>query len=330
MRVRNRRLLTAAVAVVVAVGVPFLVNAVSVQPGAAIVKALFELKPAVNPPPGYGELAAKVSAVRDVAVPVDGAPEAKLDVYAPKERSGAPLPMILWIHGGGFISGSKEAVGDYAVMLAANGYVVASLDYSLAPGTRYPAPVQQANAALRQLAAHAGEYGGDPAKVFVGGDSAGAQIASQTAALVTNPALASAMRLTPGLPAASLRGALLFCGLYDMKTVGDSGFPALQTFTWSYLGRRDWPDDPRLPQLSATGQVTNAYPATLLTVGDQDPFEGQGHEMVTALQRAGVEVRSRFYTGAGLGHEYQFDFSHPESNEFFRMTLDFLTERSAA
>jgi acetyl esterase/lipase len=261
-------------------------------------------------------------------VPAADAPTALLDIYRPQARGTSPLPMIMLVHGGGFISSTKDSVADYAVLLAAHGYVVGCLDYTLAPRAHYPVPVKQANAGLRYLVANAERYGGDLTRVFIGGDSAGAQIASQTAALETNPTLAASMRIVPALPASSLRGALLFCGFYNMRTFADSGSWIVRTFMWAYLGRRDWPNTPNLSQLSTTEQVTNAYPPTLLTVGDADALESQGHELVAALQRAGVSVRSQFYSGARLGHEYQFNFNYPQTNQFFQTTLRFLAERS--
>ena len=330
MAATRRRLLTAAIALVVAVGVPVIVNQISVQPGAAIVKWLFELNPAVKPPPDFTATRAAVSTRTDIPVTVPDAPAARLDLFTPKEKPSEPVPVVLWIHGGGFISGSKEQVDDYAIMLASKGYAVASLDYALAPGSRYPVPVRQANAALRYLGDHAAEYGGDSTRMFVGGDSAGSQIASQVAAVQSNPVLAQAMHLSPAIAADALRGAILFCGLYDIRTVGDTGFPAVRTFLWSYTGHRNWLAFADIDQLSTTAQVTSAYPATLLTVGDKDPFEGQGQELVAALRAKNVPVTAQFYTGtgAGLGHEYQFDFTLPQANQMFATTLAFLSDRA--
>jgi len=328
MRKSSRRLLIVVVAAVVAVGSPFVVDRISVQPGAALVKVIFEAGSGVKTPPDFGGIRQSVTATRNITIPVADAPSAALDVYVPNKPSSERLPMIMWLHGGGFISGSKDAVGDYTLMLAARGYVVASLDYTLAPDAPYPIPIRQANAALGYLAAHADEFGGDAARLFIGGDSAGGQLASQTAALLTNPALAAAMPLTPAVPASSLRGALLFCGIYDMSAFAVSGFPFVRTFMWSYLGRRDWLNHERIAELSTVDQVTAAYPPTLITVGDADPFDPMGRELVAALQGKGVPVQSAFYAGAGLNHEYQFDFSLPQAAEFFRSTVAFLDDRS--
>jgi acetyl esterase/lipase len=235
--------------------------------------------------------------------------------------------VIFWVHGGGFVANSAADFRDWGILLAARGYVVAMLDYSLAPQTHYPAPVRQADTALAWLGRNAGRFGGDPDRMAIGGDSAGAQIASQLAAVETSPRLAAAMGLTPGIPAAHLRAAVLYCGFYDMGTVGGTGFPALRTYLWSYTGTRDWPAYREIDQLSTTRQATAAYPATYLTVGDQDPFRTQARELAGVLRSRGVPVTTLFWPNKGLGHEYQFKFSHPEASTNLNRTAAFLAQR---
>ncbi len=198
-----------------------------------------------------------------VAVPVPGAPPAYLDIYTPDGTGGEPRPVILWVHGGGFIAGSAATVADYTILLAHAGYTVASLDYSLAPGSRYPVPVRQGNAALRYLRANASRFGGDPARIVLGGDSAGAQIASQLAAVQTDAALAGSMGLSAAVPPGTLRGVVLFCGIYDMSTVGGSGFPALRTYLWAYTGTRSWTSYPEIEPAVDRPERHRAVPAHL-------------------------------------------------------------------
>lgn len=325
---RGNRLWIVALIFAVVIVFPLFLNLVSVQPGATIVKFIFEAAPAVQTGSGFAEAAANVTINRDIKILTKDAPTASIDVYQPKQPSAASLPIIMWVHGGGFISGSKEQVGDYAIMLAHEGYVVASLDYTLAPGAKYPTPIQQGNAALQYLSDHAATWGGDNTRIFVGGDSAGSHIASSLVALQTNPALANALDLTPAIPVAHLRGALLFCGLYNMSTVGSTGFPFIRIFLWSYTGYRDWMMFPQIDQLSTTLQVTSAYPPTFLTVGDADPFQSQAFEFESVLRQHGVSVTTRYWndTGAGLSHEYQFNFTLPEANVTFNDTLTFLSK----
>jgi acetyl esterase/lipase len=337
--------ITAGVVTAVLVGVAgaLILYQTSLQPGAAIVKAIFERGPLVTPPAGFAQIARTVTEQR-VPVPTAGAPTAYLDIYTPDGGDGQPRPVILWIHGGGFISSSAATVADYTILLAHAGYTVASLDYSLAPGAQYPVQVRQGNAALGYLRANAARFGGDPARIVLGGDSAGAAIASEVAAVESDPALARSVGLTAALPTTTgptttgptttgpsttgggLRGVVLFCGLYDMRTVGSSGFPGLRTYLWAYTGVRDWTSYPAIDQLSTVLHVTPAYPPTFLSVGDIDPLRSQTAELASALRRQNVPLTTLLWTGTGdnLKHEYQFNFDLPQAQTAFKRTLAFL------
>jgi acetyl esterase/lipase len=297
----------------------------SLQPGEALVASVFSSNQLVNPPADISQIAQTVTAQR-VAITVPNAPTAYLDIYTPDGSGGKPRPVILWVHGGGFISGSAANIADYATMLAHAGYTVASLDYNLAPGSRYPTPVLQDNAALRYLRGNASRFGGDPTRIVLGGDSAGAQITSQLAAVQTDPALARSMGLTAAVPPGTLRGVVLFCGIYDMSTVGASGFPGMRTYLWAYTGTRDYTSYPQISQLSTVLHVTAQYPPTLLSDGDADPFRFQEVELASALKSHDVPLTQVLWNGTGddLGHEYQFKFNTPEARTAFQRTLDFL------
>ncbi|MFF2452429.1 alpha/beta hydrolase [Isoptericola sp. NPDC058082] len=299
---------------------------VSVQPGAAMLRALFDSGPGVTAPPDVEAARAAVAAPRTVPIPTPDAPDASAVVYMP--RSEGPHPVVLWVHGGGFVSGSPATVEDFSFLLASRGYTVVSLDYTLAPEARYPVPVRQGNAALAVVQERIAELGGDPARIVLGGDSAGAQIASQLAAVQTNPRLADDLGLTPGVPADRLRAVVLYCGAYDLDTLAATGFPGLQTFLWAYTGHRDWADAPFADELSTTEQATADYPPTYLTVGDADPFESQSRELAAALEERGVPTETLFWDGDDLPHEYQFHFDRPQAARSFDATLDFLEDRT--
>jgi len=330
MSQRRRRVL-AALGIVTGLCVLLMVAAlVFVEPRTALLRALFEAGNSQTVEPGFSTIAASVKVTRDVVVPVSGEPEARLDVYQPEGPSAGILPLVLLVHGGGFIAGDKSSIAEYATRLASEGYVVASVGYTLAPQSLYPTPIRQVNAALREFITQSGRFGGDPNRVFIGGDSAGAQIASQVAAVQSNPDLAAAMNLTPAVPVSALRGTLLFCGLYDMATVGATGFPGLDTFMAAYLGDEDWAEAARIDELSTTSHVSPAYPPTLLVVGDADPFESQAFELEKILRSNGVDVTTQYWTGSGrnLGHEYQYLFDLPEAHTTFIATLAFLEENA--
>lgn len=279
------------------------------------------------PPPHIEEVRAGVAVLSDLVYEEESG--ALLDLYVPLDAAES-MPVILWIHGGGYVGGSKDSRKDYAMTLAHEGYLVANMDYTLAPQQLYPGPIFQANAALDYLQQHAADFGGDMSRLFIGGDSAGAQIASQLNAVISNKQLASAMAVQPAVAAEDLRGAILFCGLYNMATVGDSGFPNIDYFLNAYTGSTSYPTFDDIDQLSTVNHVTPEFPATFLSVGDGDPLAPQSAGLAHQLQAAGVEVQTMFFEGTNknLQHEFQYALDTLDAQETLAATLDFLEAQS--
>jgi acetyl esterase len=118
-----------------------------------------------------------VERIANVPYLPDGIIEHQLDVYRPMGRAG-PLPVVLYIHGGGFRILSKEALWIMALMFAREGYLVFNINYRLAPRDPFPAAVSDCCAALEWVVEHAAAYGGDPTRLVLAGESAGANLAT--------------------------------------------------------------------------------------------------------------------------------------------------------
>lgn len=249
----------------------------------------------------------------------------KLDVYYPKNIKGK-LPVIMWIHGGGYISNSKETVKNYMLTLANEGFVVVNIDYALSPKYRYPTQIIQSNEALLYVWNNIEKFNGDRNKIFIGGDSAGAQISSQLAALISNAYLADSMGIKPSIDKNVLKGVILFCGLYNMDTVRKTKFPGIQTYIQSLTGIKDFEKYERINELSTIKNITENYPSTFITVGDADPFDSQGRELSEKLKALGVKVKEKFFEKSGLWHEYQFKFSLKEAQDNFKSLISFMKE----
>ena len=144
-----------------------------------------------------------------------------LDVARPA-AAGGRFPLVLWVHGGGWVGGSKEELTGYFRLVASHGFAVAGPRYSLAPEHRYPTPLRQMMRALEYLQANADRYQIDPDRIAIGGDSAGAQIAAQIGALVTTPGYAGTVGVSPAITPTQLRGLVLACGPYDLRLLGPS------------------------------------------------------------------------------------------------------------
>lgn len=258
----------------------------------------------------------------------------RYDLILPKETSETnKLPVVIWVHGGAFVGGQKEDTSIYVNMIAAQGYAVANLDYSLAPESRYPSPVQQLTEFYSYLTTIADEKNLDLNRITFAGDSAGAHIVSQFLAIQTNPAYQKEMQIAAVVPEESIRGALLYCGPYSVKSLSAGQTNGLLKFifdriAWSYLGEKNWTDSKGAAQAEMGNQVTKNFPPTFITDANTASFEEQGREFAAILKEKDVSVETVFYPLADgkITHEYQFDLTLPQAQETFEKTIAFLKQ----
>jgi len=254
--------------------------------------------------------------------------DAVLDVYYPSQPGGT-LPTIVWIHGGGFLSGNKGQVANYVKILAARGYTTVSVGYSLGPSSNYPTPVLQANAALAYLMQNAKRLRIDPARIFLAGDSAGAQIAAQVANTISVPAYAAALGIVPAISRAQLRGVILHCGIYDLALPSLRGPYGhfMDTATWAYSGRRDGLKAEHTSQFSVARFVTAEFPPAFISAGNSDPLLPHSLALAEALGRRGVQVDTLFFAKdrkPELPHEYQFNLDTDAGREALERAVKFV------
>ena len=288
---------------------------------------------------------AKLAAALETHAPADvhglvnerygAGPDMLLDVFRPASASG-PLPLVVWVHGGGFVGGTKDELAGYFKLVASNGFAVAAPRYSLAPGHRYPTPLRQLMQALRYLQENAGRLLIDPDRIALAGDSAGAHIVAQAGALVTTPGYADAVGITPTITAAQLRGLILACGPYDLglghKVASPVGRLFVQTVLQAYSGKRRFLDDPAFAAWSITDHVSPAFPPTLITVGNADPLRPHSELLADKLRAEGAETETLFFPAGHqppLGHEYQFGLDTDAGQLFLGRLLAFLRQRLA-
>lgn len=257
----------------------------------------------------------------------DELPDSRMDIIMPlKVKKGDKLPLILWTHGGGFIGGDKRYKNPYLSQLAEKGFIVANMNYALAPQYKYPIPIMQQAAAAHFLKNNQLHLPIDMNQIIIGGDSAGAQLASQFAAVQTNRSLRKAMNIEQSFTRQQLKAVILFGGLYDMKTVRATHFPRIKLFMESYTGETQWEKDfVPINQLSTTRNVTKDYPPVFLTVGDADPFVTQADELIAVLKHQHVPyTTSLFSKQHRLRHQYQFHMQLKESQLTYKRLLMFL------
>jgi acetyl esterase/lipase len=144
-----------------------------------------------------------------------------VDIYMPPKKGG-PKPLVMYIHGGGWVAGHTRHSGALSnfpavlAKLASEGFVVASLEYRLSGEAPFPAQLQDSRAAIRFLKASAGQYGIDPARVGVWGGSAGGHLAALTALSCGDTSLDPA----PAAPGSEcVQAAVTWYGVFDFKSM---------------------------------------------------------------------------------------------------------------
>lgn len=266
-----------------------------------------------------------------------GAAQARLDVFFPQSitNTDARLPTVVWVHGGGWVAGHRGDVANYARILAAHGFTTVAIDYGLPPDAVYPTQVEEVNAALAYLAAHAAALHVDPRRFVLAGDSAGAQIAAQVANVIVNPGYARALGVAPSIAPAQLRAVVLACGAYDFERMqGHGGLYAkfFEAAFWAYTGKRDFKRDPRVRLMSVARALTPAFPPSFITAGNGDPLVAQSRELAARLIALDVPVDALLYPPdhvPRLPHEYQFNLDRPDGRAALERIVAFLRNHTA-
>ncbi len=227
--------------------------------------------------------------------------EGKLDVYA--QRGQTPMPTVIFIHGGGWVQGTKEGSVLQLLPYIAMGYSVVNVEYRLGNVSPAPAAIEDCRCALRFLVAHAKDYNLDPDRLIVAGASAGGHLALTTGMV---PAQAGFDRscLVPGEP--RVAAIVNFFGITDVGDLLDGPdkkpFPESWPYAVQWLGNQ--PN--RLEIARAASPLTYVRPGVPPVIsihGDADPLVPYNHSvrLQEALQKAGVAHELVTIPGGGHG-----------------------------
>jgi acetyl esterase/lipase len=266
-------------------------------------------------------LAEKLLVERDlIYANPDGRQPQHLDLFVPKEGPG-PFPLVVWIHGGSWQTGSKAGAGG-VLRLTSFGYAAASIDYRLTDVAKFPAQIEDCKAAIRWLRAHAAQYRIDPDRIGVWGASAGGHLV----ALLGTTGNTREFDVGANLDVSSRVQAV--CDFY-----GPSDFLAIINGPNSHvLNTADGPVGKLLggPPREMSDAARRASPVTyvakdnapfLIVHGTLDPTvpPAQSQILYDLLVQTGVEAQMHFIPGAKHGGP---EFSSPEINAMIRAFFD--------
>lgn len=300
----------------------------------------------VDPVPG-------VDYVHDIDFVGDGIRAHRLDVITParsvedavasRPETSGPLPVYVYFHGGGWTSGDKASLTKYCASQATAGMVAVNVNYRMAPRFHMAHVLADANAALAWVRDNIAGFGGDPARIVLGGDSAGGQIAALLTAAGLRPELALHYGLDPAVPSAVIKGLVQHCSVVDFSVFFDKGFVLSLNFIRMLLpdlsgagirtrgskvrgrtvrGRGGGVADLRTAAafLSPIEWLDGRFPPVFLTTSERDYFYRANLNFIARLREHAVQADTLIYgwANANTEHTWQQDFRYPESQEVYR------------
>ena len=257
------------------------------------------------------------STLKDVTYCTAGGVDLKMDLYYPDRISGR-LPVAVYLHGGGWTAGDKEKANQNpeGKALLEQGYLLAALDYRLAPEYRFPAMIEDVKCAIRSLRAHAGGYGLDAGRIGVWGFSAGGHLA---ALLGTSDEIAGYDVGQYLEQSSRVQAVVDFYGPADLRLplTGDAYWLVRDAF-----GTND-PHAPLLVLGSPVTWVSADDPPFLILHGDSDTLVPlrQSQELFERLQAAGVPVELVVVTNGR--HDFGKDDIQPSRAELVQRVVEF-------
>lgn len=252
----------------------------------------------------------------------------KLDVYRLKGASGK-MPVIVNVHGGGWVYGDKELYQFYCMSLVKHGFTVVNYTYRLAPEFKFPANLEDANLVMQFIVSHAEEYGFDLDNVFALGDSAGGNILGLYSCFLTNESYRKNFEFTvPQVPDGKsgsrdfrLNGVALNCGAFVFKNkTQPEGKNELMEDLFVNGGTEE-----ELDLIDVPSHVTKAFPPAYIMTGSNDFLAWDALPLAGKLMENQVPVELKFWHHPEYGcyHVFHVDCRHPLSAECNRLECEF-------
>ncbi|WP_226377164.1 MULTISPECIES: alpha/beta hydrolase [Burkholderia] len=250
-------------------------------------------------------------------------------VYKPTDaRADERLPVVLFTHGGGFVSGDLDTHDVLARAIASRARaLVIAVDYRLAPEFPFPAGLEDVYAVLRWTADHVDEMGGDAKRVVLCGDSAGATLSTATAMLARDRGGPRPVAQWLMYPSVSNK-----LDTPSWAELGDAYFPTREVMRNVLASYVPTETSPHAPLLSPILGDHADLPPTLIQVGQLDPLRDENVAYASSLKEAGVEASVIVYEGQSHGFIQFFKdkANHPRGEVALDDGIRFLRKQTAS
>lgn len=248
-----------------------------------------------------------------------------LDVYRPKAEEGKKLPVIVSVHGGGWVYGDKECYQYYCMDLAQRGFAVVNYTYRLAPEFKFPSSLEDTNLVFTWVLQHAPEYGFDIKHVFAVGDSAGAHNLGLYTSICTNREYASKypFQVPEGFVPTAVA---LNCGKYEISHDGVFSDEQTKLLMEDLLPEQGSPKEHEL--INVAEHVTKDYPPVFLMTSTGDFLKDYAIPMAAKLSSCDVPFMYRLYGDCEnkLGHVFHCDVRSADARVCNNEECDFFKE----
>lgn len=249
-----------------------------------------------------------------------------LDIYM-TDSTDRPVPVIVNIHGGAWVYGSKEIYRFYCMSLVQRGFAVVNINYRLAPENTFPSALEDVNAVMTFIAENGAGYFLDRKNVIITGDSAGAQITSHYAAVISNPEFAALYDFR--IPDIKVRALGLNCGIYDTAEMSGEG---LDDLFMCYAGALNTElTAEKSEQLDVLKYINGNYPPCFVMTAEHDFLKSKAEPMYRLLQRNNIPSVLKIYGSEDkpeISHIFHVNINLPEAGkcndeecEFFRKMI---------
>jgi acetyl esterase/lipase len=249
--------------------------------------------------------ASNITFTRNVVYGTGGGRPLHMHVANPKTPQAQPMPVLIYIHGGGWSGGSLDQGVGFVNYFAQHGYVAATIEYRLSGEAKFPAQIEDCKCAVRFFRAHAAEYHIDPERIGVMGDSAGGHLA----ALLGVSAGAKDLEGSGGWPdfPSKVEAVCDWYGPVDFSKDVETGNAEMNRAINGYVAALFGGTPQKKPDLAKSATpltyITKDAPPFLIMHGDKDPVVPLFHsqELADALKAAGVDVTLQIIPNAGHG-----------------------------
>ncbi len=258
-----------------------------------------------------------------------------VNVCSRKDLEGEKKPALIYIHGGGWVSGITEMRDTYVAEWAKRGFFTASISYTYAPVKGFPAQLQEIFAAIDFILDRADEFGIDKSKIALAGESAGGYFILEAAAVSKDSSLLDKIGVSfRRKDDFDVKALVSHCGCFDLKNLLDKSKPQskffdIDTFVCGFLGME--PDEARAFLETEEGyysypHVTKDFPAAFIISACRDYLRFEARDLAESYESLGIKYGE--YEGTGIigQHAWTIATVLPKGKECFEKSFSFVSE----